>query len=214
MKTNELDAAEARTIAGYNVDAEWSFRNEPPGSVGRDLRQSLDLAVPNPLILDVGCGYGRVIKYLQQASTFRYIGIDPATEMLKIARREHPEMDFREMNLYELPEKFPKGHFDLVLVITTLSNLPAERVPLALQAIRYALRDGGIGLVSFIVGAGTEYFLQGERKTRDYIGPAVALTGWRLRDMLYQLERAHFANEAVYEYGGGLYYSIVTRGAL
>lgn len=58
--------------------------------VGRLLQR---IAAPGELIIDVGCGTGATLGSL--SSRFRCLGIDPSAAAIKIARRNHPDSDFR-----------------------------------------------------------------------------------------------------------------------
>jgi ubiquinone/menaquinone biosynthesis C-methylase UbiE len=53
-------------------------------------------------VADVGCGPGRVAAFLA-AHGVAVIGIDPSQAMLVEARRAHPEIDFKQGSLDDLP---------------------------------------------------------------------------------------------------------------
>jgi len=53
-------------------------------------------------ILDVGCGFGHMLDYLQAWDIkAHYTGIDICPEFIDIARQRHPEADFRLLNILE-----------------------------------------------------------------------------------------------------------------
>jgi SAM-dependent methyltransferase len=56
----------------------------------------------NTKILDVGCGFGHMLDYLQAWDIkAQYTGIDICPEFIDIARQRHPEADFRLLNIIE-----------------------------------------------------------------------------------------------------------------
>lgn len=75
-------------------------------------------------ILDAGCGDGVHSKYLKDKGA-NVIGTDGAQNMIRLAKSNYPNMDFREVDLLEqLP--FSDSSFDYVisiLVFMSLSNI-------------------------------------------------------------------------------------------
>lgn len=211
MSKRKLDAVEARTIETFDLEAELQSSTNPPTSVvGEDLCYAFSRAGTNPLILDVGCGDGRVIPYLQQIGEFRYIGIDPSVEMLKIGKRKFPEIDFRTMNLYELPYQFPEPHFNLAIAITTLSYVTPMRMREALTSIRRVLKPGGIAFFTFMNVDETLRFAQNRPQSSTFTGPAATVYGWRFERISPVLKRAGFKIEDIYTGNMCLYTVIAT----
>lgn len=74
-----------------------------PGAA--DLRtRSYDLLRlgPGATVVDVGCGAGRAVMELAQRDA-RAVGVDPSEEMITVARRRWPDLDFRLGDAYALP---------------------------------------------------------------------------------------------------------------
>ncbi len=62
-------------------------------------------------VLDAGCGYGALIDCLTAIGrTVDYVGVDRCPEMVKLARREHPDARFRTADVAALP--FEDDAFD------------------------------------------------------------------------------------------------------
>ena len=63
---------------------------------------------PKVTILDIGCGYGALLDYLEEDQYRTYTGIDPNAMMLDLARARHPECAIRSYRLGSLgsPELF------------------------------------------------------------------------------------------------------------
>ena len=56
----------------------------------------------NARILDVGCGFGHMLDYLQALGIqAHYTGIDICPEFIDVARQRHPNADFRLLNILD-----------------------------------------------------------------------------------------------------------------
>ena len=82
------------------------------------LKQVGFLVPPGASVLEVGCGVGTLLGDLRPA---RGLGIDFSPEMIRIARENHPELDFRVVDAHTLDID---ETFDFVI----LSNLVGELI--------------------------------------------------------------------------------------
>jgi len=78
-------------------------------------------------ILDYGCGIGRLTGSLSKK--WDIIGADISREMLKIAKKTYPDVQF-------LPIEKIQGIFDLVLTYTVLQHIPDSEIDKVLQNIQ------------------------------------------------------------------------------
>lgn len=102
-------------------------------------------------VADLGCGPGHVTGWLA-AHGARAVGVDLSPGMIALARREHPEAEFRDGDLLRLPAA--DGEFAAAVALYSVIHLePAELAPAFAEA-RRVLRPGGRLLVAF--HAGTE----------------------------------------------------------
>lgn len=94
-------------------------------------------------ILDVGCGTGNYIKYLE-ARKFDVTGVDASTEMLQHARRLNPNCEIVQSDVCNLP--FPDSSYDFAICIEVLRYLsnPIH----CIQQIARILRPGGVCLAT------------------------------------------------------------------
>jgi ubiquinone/menaquinone biosynthesis C-methylase UbiE len=136
-------------------------------------------------ILDVGCGPGRLANVAGTAvgSAGEICGIDPASEMVELARRKAAQATARtrfEVGVIEaLP--FPAEHFDVVLSSLMLHHLPDALKRRGLAEIHRVLKPAG-RLVAVDFGA----------TPREGLGHLLCVlrlrTGWdhaaRLREMV------------------------------
>jgi len=72
--------------------------------------------------LDVACGSGKLTAELARISPGgRVVGLDFSAEMLEVARRSHPKLEFIEGDALKLP--FGDGTFDAATIAFGLRNL-------------------------------------------------------------------------------------------
>jgi SAM-dependent methyltransferase len=76
------------------------------------------LVNPNQRILEVGCGMGDLLVELKPA---RGVGIDISPEMIRRARKRHPELEFIEGDVHDLPTM--QEVFDIVILSDVVNDL-------------------------------------------------------------------------------------------
>ena len=102
----------------------------------------LDHLAPNSQILDVGCGYGRLLRDPALRS-HRVIGVDGALGMLRRARAEGVAAPLALMSVTALG--FADASFDLVLLVAVLTAVAFDHeVRAALAEAGRVLRPGGL----------------------------------------------------------------------
>ena len=98
------------------------------------------LSIQGKKILDYGCGVGRWVEYFEKAG-FQYHGIDIAEEMIGIAKKLFPKVDFRALDKGEIP--YPSASFDIVCSIGVIHHNPYPQQEKILEEILRILRPGG-----------------------------------------------------------------------
>jgi SAM-dependent methyltransferase len=94
-----------------------------------------------PLLLDVGCGIGRLHAHLT-GIVGHLAGTDSSWTSIARARLENPGVDYRESGDGKLP--WTDAVFDVTLAVCVMHHVPvAERIGL-LQEMRRATRSGGL----------------------------------------------------------------------
>ncbi len=91
---------------------------------------------PDLSLLDVGCGPGSITADLA-GRVGRVVGIDSSPEAIAAARADHPEVDLRVADLFDVEERFDVVHAHQVL------QHVADPVQ-ALREMRRVVRPGGI----------------------------------------------------------------------
>lgn len=94
-------------------------------------------------ILDVGCGYGRVLSELHALGFRNLCGIDFSEKLIARGKRQFPYLDLRVMENETID--FPDASLDAVLLCAVLTCIVADRDQEALIAeIRRVLKPGGL----------------------------------------------------------------------
>jgi ubiquinone/menaquinone biosynthesis C-methylase UbiE len=118
----------------------------------RTLTVDQALLKPGEKVLDVGCGTGglTIPDKLRVGKTGEAAGIDPAPEMIAVARRKASragvEIDFRVGVIESLP--FPDAIFDAVTSSMMMHHLPKHLQVKGLAEIRRVLKPGGRLLIA------------------------------------------------------------------
>ena len=95
---------------GWHDEEEYSIRFDIVTKVGE---------LGNASILDVGCGFGGLYKYLisSEIGQFSYLGVDIVPKMVEIARDQNPTGTFKVVDIL----KEEVGKFDYVFCIGALN---------------------------------------------------------------------------------------------
>ena len=99
--------------------------------------------------LDVACGSGKLTAELAKiaGASGRVIGLDFSPEMLSVARRDHPGLEFLEGDALSLP--FGDGSFDASTVAFGLRNL-ADPVRGLREMLRVVKQGGRAVVLEFV----------------------------------------------------------------
>jgi SAM-dependent methyltransferase len=108
LKGKRLKCALEKVTAGYQSEFK-KFGNSvasimiPKGAQDAYFKSKFDIGnLENTRILDVGCGFGHMLDYLQAWNIrAHYTGIDICPEFINAARQRHPTADFRLLNILD-----------------------------------------------------------------------------------------------------------------
>jgi ubiquinone/menaquinone biosynthesis C-methylase UbiE len=113
--------------------------------VARGLLERADMVpLGERRVLEVGCGNGAELAWLVElgASPSRLVGVDLLPDRIEVARRDHPDIEFRTGNAEHLD--FEDASFDLVQVFTVFTSIFDRTMAanVAREIVR-VLRPGG-----------------------------------------------------------------------
>jgi len=145
--------------------------------------------LPNPLILDVAAGTGRLSHYLLNEPDFhgRVAGLDPSARMIGYAAAKLAAFGWRGMLVQQtaVPLPFAANTFDAVTCLESLEFFPSDAAALAEMA--RVLKPGGILMVTRRRGRDGRAFLkryrnvsQFEQMLRDLGFTAVNTQPWQI----------------------------------
>lgn len=99
----------------------------------------------NPRILDVGCGNGRLLKFLEDREYKSYLGVDNSKKLLERAKKQHKgkSIRFKECDVLDLEVK--NGNYDAVFSVAVLHHIPSRKLQLkALAQMSHSLAPDGL----------------------------------------------------------------------
>jgi len=105
---------------------------------------------PQALILDLGCGSGRDLRYLSRHG-FRVVGLDYSFRLLKLAKNfSHRPVVLGDINRLPFGERI----FDAVWSVGSLLHISRSELPSVLAQIQKSLKPHGQFLTSIKKGEG------------------------------------------------------------
>lgn len=138
------------------------------------LSRKLDLQ-PGDRLLDIGCGWGGMLRYAAKNYGVRGLGITLSKEQMQWARQRIKEdglEDRLEIRLQDYREM--AGEFDKVVSIGMFEHVGREFQTTYMQQVSSLLRNGGIGVLHSIGTTGSQFPGLWLRK---YIFPGTYLPG-------------------------------------
>jgi SAM-dependent methyltransferase len=100
-------------------------------------------------ICDLGCGPGQIARYLHRQG-IPTLGVDLSPQMIAEARRLNPQIEFHTGDMLSLPDH--DEAWGGIAAFYCIIHIPPEKVVVALQEMRRALRPGGVLLLAFHIG--------------------------------------------------------------
>ena len=102
------------------------------------------------VVLDVGCGSGRLATKLNRYPALRYLGLDVVPALLDYARRKagRPDFRFEQVDAPRLP--FGDSAADFCVFFSVFTHLLPEESYVYLEETHRALKPGGKAVFSFL----------------------------------------------------------------
>ena len=108
-------------------------------------------ATADRVVIDAGCGAGRMTSYLDHAG-LHVGGVDLSPGMVGAARRRHPGLRFETGELTDLPAADATA--DGILAWYSIIHSPPTALPAIAREFWRVLRPGGAALIAFHSGSG------------------------------------------------------------
>jgi len=140
---------------GATYDARWEQLAAAGASVHgeADLVSSL-LERPDAVVLDAGCGTGRVAVELARRGATT-VGVDRDADLLAAARTKAPHLRWIEADLVDLGAHVAPGSVDLVVLAGNIFLfVDPGTEPAVLASVAAAVRPGGLVVAGFQVRPG------------------------------------------------------------
>ena len=102
-------------------------------------------------VLDAGCGNGRDCIYINQKG-FKVKGIDLSKEMLVIAKKMVPKVDFEVMDITNIT--YSDNSYDGIISNCSFFHIPVEELPKTLNSFSKILKPNGKLLLILQEGLG------------------------------------------------------------
>ncbi len=141
------------TIDSYNKTAEEYYRIVTSFEVLPELEEFMNFLQPNDKILDLGCGPGHHSRVFSE-NGFQVTGIDLSKEMINIAKKEVPNVEFIVMDILKL--KFKNSSFNGVWASASLLHVQKKLFQKTLKNLYNILSNKGVFYLSLKEGEGEE----------------------------------------------------------
>ncbi len=143
------------TIKWYNNNAS-AYAQIIKNKIRPDTYKFISLLPQNGSVLDVGCAAGRDSRLFKDKG-FQVVGVDLSVGLLRIARKENPDISFFKANLLSLP--FENNYFNGVFAQACLHHLQSlKEVKQALLEFKRVLKKNGLLFITVKAKKGKEKF--------------------------------------------------------
>jgi SAM-dependent methyltransferase len=128
----------AKRIAAYDRIADWRYERVAEHHYYSEQVRRLvsSLVLPGSRVLEVGCGLGDLLASLDGPMR---VGIDLSPRMIELAKRRHPELDLRVVDVEQGP--IPEGPFDAIVLSDAIGHF--GDIQCALEQLRDRMAPGG-----------------------------------------------------------------------
>lgn len=100
-------------------------------------------------VCDLGCGPGQVARYLHERGVSAF-GIDLSPEMVKLAKKLSPHLEFRRGNMLALDDE--DESWGGVAAFYSIIHIPRDDLSIVMNELFRVLEPGGLLLMAFHTG--------------------------------------------------------------
>ncbi|NPE26391.1 class I SAM-dependent methyltransferase [Methanococcoides sp. SA1] len=134
------------TVTSYNTTAQEYHEKTKNLPMEAETKEFLPRVSKEGLVLDLGCGAGRESEKFTQ-SGLTVIGLDPAEELIKIAKQNSPNTAFSVGYAQNLP--FENETFNGIWACASLIHIPKKDLSITLKEIYRTMKPGAIFYADF-----------------------------------------------------------------
>ena len=124
---------------------DWEFINE--------IQEFVTQFPEKAKVLDLGCGSGYITNYLYNQN-LNAIGLDFSQEMINIAKRKYPNIEFLLADFVNIENYFDENSVDGLIAIYSLYFVPKEQFESVLKSLSKVLKSDGKFLFVTQIGNG------------------------------------------------------------
>ncbi len=111
------------------------------------IREYTSLVKDGDLVLDAGCGNGRLLEALQNKN-IEYLGFDNSEELIKTAQQNYPQREFLVADILDL-HGVPETKFNYIFCLAVLQHIPSRELRVKfLGNLADKLKSGGYLIIS------------------------------------------------------------------
>jgi ubiquinone/menaquinone biosynthesis C-methylase UbiE len=174
-----------------------------------DYKNWLDLLMSKmnkgDVILDLGCGNGRAMKYFIDRG-FEAVGTDVSDRMLKLAKKYVPSGKFYKQEFAKL--KFKPNYFNAVISFFALNHVSKAEFKSVIKTSRNILKKDGFLLLGMVKGKDEGYFegfydkkleLYGSGYSKTELVDILSLNGFKIiKSEVRHFKGKHFEEDDIY----------------
>lgn len=140
----EMTEKESLVKKGYDKIAEEYQADRHGFDHVKELEEFASLLPKNAKVLDVGCGAGVPVAKFLVDSGFEVVGVDFSENMLRLARKNMPQISFIRKDMAKLD--FADNSFDGLTAFYSIIHVPREKHSLLFKSFNRILKPNGIML--------------------------------------------------------------------
>lgn len=132
-----------KTLAYYKINAKYLSKQYESAKIDHIHKLLLNSFSPSSHLLEIGCGSGRDASFMLR-NGYDILAIDGSKEMVKEAKKYHPELK-DSLEVLCIPDElnFKPSSFDGVYSIATLMHLKRDAIDVTFKEIYNLLKPNG-----------------------------------------------------------------------